>query len=775
MSSTGRPASSRFSRISLAVFAAVVALSSAASPAVAAPITDFNAGNIISDELFYNGQAMQASEIQTFLNQQLSTCRIGTPPYMPGSLSPSGSGNIIASDCLKNYKQNTTSRASDAYCQGYVGVKNETSAQIIEKVGKSCGISQKVLLVMLEKEQSLLTDSWPVTRQYNYALGMNCPDSGPGNSANCDADSAGFALQLYLGARQLKVYRANPDLFRYKPFQNNTIQWNPNAGCGTSQVYIENWATAALYIYTPYRPNQAALNAGWGTGDSCSSYGNRNFFNFYKTWFGFSPQSHPQIDATYSQNSWLGSAQGGYTQTSAGGGGIVRGYVNGVITWKQGASTAYTMRGTIRDYYNKSANGLDGPLGWPTSNQQCADSNNCTQSFENGSIALSAGSSSVEIPAMKSVASQQSAALGNRETLPIVQTGNGGGFVQAFQGGAVTWNKSAGAYMISGDIRSVYGVYGGTSGSLGWPVTAANRSEANGGGTVQGFQNAAITSSPSGTFVLTGPIRTAFGAQGGLSGSLGWPASAENGIAAAGGGSVQAFQNGALTLQQGASNAILINGENRVLFNAAGGIAGTPGWPVTNVTANASNGGGTVQGFQNAAIASSTSGTYLITGPIRSAYAEVGGLGGIFGWPTSAAVNVAGSGGGVVQTFQGGEISQRTGAQEAFALSGDILSLYLANGGYSGTLGWAVTRENRNESNGGGYVQGFQNAALTRSSSGTFVLSGDMRTAYNARGGLGGELGWPASEMVCAAGVCTQSFQNGTLSVDSNTGQATVS
>ena len=122
MSSTGRPASSRFSRISLAVFAAVVALSSSATPALAAPITDFNAGNIISDELFYNGQAMQASEIQTFLNQQLPNCRIGTPPYTPGAPSPSGSGNIIANDCLKNYKQNTTSRASDAYCQGYVGV-----------------------------------------------------------------------------------------------------------------------------------------------------------------------------------------------------------------------------------------------------------------------------------------------------------------------------------------------------------------------------------------------------------------------------------------------------------------------------------------------------------------------------------------------------------------------------------------------------------------------------------------------------------------------------
>lgn len=278
----------KFAVLATAFFVALTGMLAYAptEPAQAVSANEFNPGNIISDDLFYDGRAMSSSEIQTFLNQKLSRCLIGTPPYMPGAPSPSGSGNTIASNCLKDFRQTTSSQSADAYCQGYVGVPNESSADIIAKVGQACGISQKVLLVMLEKEQSLITDDWPVTRQYNYALGMNCPDSGPNNSANCDAESAGFALQLYLGARQLKVYRANPQLFNYKPFQANTIQWNPNAACGTSQVYIENWATAALYIYTPYRPNQAALNAGWGTGDSCSSYGNRNFFLFYNTWFG---------------------------------------------------------------------------------------------------------------------------------------------------------------------------------------------------------------------------------------------------------------------------------------------------------------------------------------------------------------------------------------------------------------------------------------------------------------------------------------------------------
>ncbi len=267
-----------------------------ASPALAYSTTAFNPGNIIDDALFYKGDAMSASEVQTKLNQLLPSCLLGTPGYTPGQPAPSGSGNILASNCLRDFRMNTMSRAADQYCKGYAGVSGETAAQMIAKVGASCGISQKVLLVMLEKEQGLVTDSWPVTRQYNYALGMNCPDSGPGGSANCNSDSAGFFLQLYLGARQLKVYQADPGSFRYRANQWNSIQWHTNAACGASQVFIENAATAGLYTYTPYRPNQAAIDAGGGTGDACSTYGNRNFNRFYTNWFGPTHASPPGGD-----------------------------------------------------------------------------------------------------------------------------------------------------------------------------------------------------------------------------------------------------------------------------------------------------------------------------------------------------------------------------------------------------------------------------------------------------------------------------------------------
>ncbi|MBQ3320879.1 S-layer homology domain-containing protein, partial [Candidatus Saccharibacteria bacterium] len=68
------------------------------------------------------------------------------------------------------------------------------------------------------------------------------------------------------------------------------IQYNPDSSCGGSTVYIENLATSSLYRYTPYQPNASSLAAGYGTGNSCSAYGNRNFYLYFNDWFGDSTE-----------------------------------------------------------------------------------------------------------------------------------------------------------------------------------------------------------------------------------------------------------------------------------------------------------------------------------------------------------------------------------------------------------------------------------------------------------------------------------------------------
>lgn len=222
---------------------------------------DFDPGNIISDGQFFNGNAMSEAEIQSFLDDQGSSC----------------SGK----DCLKSKTFTTSSQPADDYCAAYRGAKHETAAAIIYKAGKACGISQKVLLTVLQKEQHLVTATSINAFQYKSAMGLSCPDD-----ANCDPEYAGFFRQVYGSAKRYQYYAAHEKRYGYHANALNYVRYNPDESCGGSAVFIENKATALLYIYTPYQPNDAALAAGAGEGDSCSSYGNRNFAIIYQSWFG---------------------------------------------------------------------------------------------------------------------------------------------------------------------------------------------------------------------------------------------------------------------------------------------------------------------------------------------------------------------------------------------------------------------------------------------------------------------------------------------------------
>ncbi len=222
----------------------------------------FDAGNIISDEVFFNKGTMSAAQIDSFFKSKVSSCQ---PGYT----------------CLKDFRMNTPTRPADKYCNGYTGGQGESAATIIYKASQSCGINPQVFIVMLQKEQGLITHTWPSQWRFDMALGQGCPDDAP-----CDPQFAGFFYQIYGAARQMKIYTEGYWFQWFAPGNTWNIQYHPNKGCGTAPVYIANSATAALYYYTPYQPNAAAMRAGYGEGDACSSYGNRNFYNYFTDWFG---------------------------------------------------------------------------------------------------------------------------------------------------------------------------------------------------------------------------------------------------------------------------------------------------------------------------------------------------------------------------------------------------------------------------------------------------------------------------------------------------------
>ncbi len=263
---------------------------------------DFDPGNIISDAVFYNTTAWTVDQIRDFINQQGTDC--------------------TGAWCLRNLRISTGSQPADQYCQAYAGGVDEDAATVIAKFSIACGINPQVMLVTLQKESGLLSRTDPTAATYNAAWGWHCPDTGPGGSANCDPAYAGFFNQGYGMAKQWARYRVDPGKYNYRAGQTVTILWNvAESGCGGAPVTITNQATASLYNYTPYQPNAASLAAYPGTGDACSTYGNRNFFRMFQTYFGSTGGGKPVSvtvatngpDVTIPNNQYVNAAVAGRT------------------------------------------------------------------------------------------------------------------------------------------------------------------------------------------------------------------------------------------------------------------------------------------------------------------------------------------------------------------------------------------------------------------------------------------------------------------------------
>jgi hypothetical protein len=242
----------------------------------------FQAGNIITDALFYDGYAMSTTEVQNFLAGKGASCTT--------------SGSTV---CLKDYRLDQKERAATEFC-GAISAKQDVRASaFIATVAKACGISPKVLIVTLEKEQGLVTSTSPTSGRYRIAMGYGCPDTAP-----CDSAYYGFDNQVYKAASQFERYRLYPYNFNFRVGGTFNIGYSPSASCGTKSVKILSQATAGLYNYTPYTPNKGSLNNYPGTAP-CGSYGNRNFFAFYSLWFGSTLVGSNLVRTAGNSSIWL--------------------------------------------------------------------------------------------------------------------------------------------------------------------------------------------------------------------------------------------------------------------------------------------------------------------------------------------------------------------------------------------------------------------------------------------------------------------------------------
>ena len=125
----------------------------------AGKLDNFRPGNIISDYVMSNYKSMTEAEIQAFLKSK-NSCN-DTRVYLAKQYSSYQyhieNGHFV---CMADEKFN-----------------GETAAHIIWQAAQDYRINPQVLIVLLQKEQGLVTDTWPNNIQYRAATGYGCPDT----------------------------------------------------------------------------------------------------------------------------------------------------------------------------------------------------------------------------------------------------------------------------------------------------------------------------------------------------------------------------------------------------------------------------------------------------------------------------------------------------------------------------------------------------------------------------------------------------------------------
>ncbi len=592
--------------LALALATSLSVSSIAGNSVHAADASKFNAGNIIDDVVFYNDSSLSSSQIQTFLNSKNPNCDTdGTQPASDwgrpdithaqlASYKRNGTNGYTQDSgfhappyvCLKDYTQNVPQmEAASGLCEALSAKSNQSSAQIIKDIATACGINPQVLIVLLQKEQSLVTDSWPLTRQYRSATGFDCPDTAP-----CDPAFAGFFYQVYYAARQFKVYQKYPNDYNYIAGRTNRIYWHPDLSrCGSSQVYIDNQATAALYIYTPYRPNQAALNNLYGTGDSCSSYGNRNFWRLFTDWFGSTTKPHEvAISARYdalgdSARAALGAAVNSI-RCNLRSNGCYQKYANGAIIWTP-YTGAWESYGPTRDRWGEMGYEA-GKLGYPTSELRCS----------------------------------------------LVRSG----CYQRYENGAILWQNSTGAWESTGSIRRYWATIGYENGNLGYP-TGPER-PLSGGGWYQRYENGYIIGKKAiGYWESMGPIRERWASLGYQEGQMGYPTS-QIFCTIKDDGCYQRYENGAILWAE-PIGAWESTGSIRRYWATTGYENGPLGYPVA-AEKRTSDGGWYQQYEEGYIIGKRSTGYWESMGPIRERWASLGYQDGSLGYPRSPIIKM---------------------------------------------------------------------------------------------------------------------------------------
>jgi len=155
-------------------------------------------------------------------------------------------------------------------------------------------------------------------------------------------------------------------------------------------------------------------------------------------------------------------------------------------------------------------------------------------------------------------------------------------------------------------------------------------------------------------------------------------------------------------------------------------------------------------------------GTSHVTGQIFVDFESMGETNAL-GFPQGPATAIDG---GLMQVFEGSNIYLKDGAPKSFAVSGDLLKQYETAGGPA-KLGFPIGNNVQIIQNGNavGWVSYFEFGAIYSTFTGTFDMSGGVKTMYDKIGGPSSALGLPTSGLTplpSGAGTFT-TFEQGTI------------
>ena len=197
--------------------------------------TKFNPNNIISDSDLLDARAMNLPDIQNFLQSKNS--------YLANYIAPNNSGVMkTAAEIIYD----ATNRNFD--CSGVTLSDTPTEEEKRLKCRTITTVNPKFMLVLLQKEASLIENTSPAQARLDWATGYGCPDNW-----TCNPYYKGFGKQVNSASLQFLAYMQEQERYKYQAGKTYTFT-NPYGTISNEPMMVtpENKATAALYNYTPH-------------------------------------------------------------------------------------------------------------------------------------------------------------------------------------------------------------------------------------------------------------------------------------------------------------------------------------------------------------------------------------------------------------------------------------------------------------------------------------------------------------------------------------------